>query len=188
MVTATKCTDVKCRHIEEIWLCNKIWQYYNRYCLLHFWLVSLLNLALHFKYSNQVQTHETMILSSVNYLISYPGLDLLKWTCIVSKRVATRFTKFINTHTRNCQLQYKQRSANLTLEPTQPKTVLSEWVSEVAQSCPTLCDPVDCSLPGSSVYGILQARILEWVTISFSRGIFPTQGSNPGLPHWRQTL
>ena len=41
---------------------------------------------------------------------------------------------------------------------------------EVAQSCPTLCDSVDCSLPGSSVHGILQARILEWVAISFSRG------------------
>ena len=37
--------------------------------------------------------------------------------------------------------------------------------SEVAQSCPTLCDPVDCSLPGSSVHGILQARILEWVAV-----------------------
>ena len=42
--------------------------------------------------------------------------------------------------------------------------------SEVAQSCPTLCNPVDCSPPGSSVHGILQARILEWVAISFSRG------------------
>ena len=42
-----------------------------------------------------------------------------------------------------------------------------EQVSEVAQSCPTLCDPVDCSPPGSSVHGILQARILEWVAISF---------------------
>ena len=41
---------------------------------------------------------------------------------------------------------------------------------EVAQSCPTLCYPMDCSLPGFSVHGILQARILEWVTISFSRG------------------
>ena len=39
-----------------------------------------------------------------------------------------------------------------------------------AQSCPTLCDPTDCSPPGSSVCGILQARILEWVAISFSRG------------------
>ena len=48
-----------------------------------------------------------------------------------------------------------------------------EWVSEVAQSCPTLCDPMDCSLPGSSVRGILQARILEWVAISFSRRSSP---------------
>ena len=40
----------------------------------------------------------------------------------------------------------------------------------VTQSCPTLCDPMDCSPPGSSVCGILQARILEWVAISFSRG------------------
>ena len=47
---------------------------------------------------------------------------------------------------------------------------VSEWVSEVAQSCPTLCDPVECSPPGSSVHGTLQARILEWVAISFSRG------------------
>ena len=71
------------------------------------------------------------------------------------------------------------------------------------QSHQTLCDPMDCSPPGSSVYGILQARILEWVTFPFSRGssqprdrtqvspalqayslgIFPTQGSNPGLTH-----
>ena len=42
--------------------------------------------------------------------------------------------------------------------------------SEVAQSCQTLCDPMDCSLPGFSIHGILQARILEWVAISFCRG------------------
>ena len=42
----------------------------------------------------------------------------------------------------------------------------------VAQSCPILCNPMDCSLPGSSVHGILQAKILEWVVISFSRGSF----------------
>ena len=45
-----------------------------------------------------------------------------------------------------------------------------ESESEVTQSCPTLCDPMDCSLPGSSLHGILQARVLEWVAISFSRG------------------
>ena len=42
--------------------------------------------------------------------------------------------------------------------------------SEVAQSCPTLSDPMDCSLPGVSVHGILQARILELGAIPFSRG------------------
>ena len=50
------------------------------------------------------------------------------------------------------------------------------------------CDPMDCSLPDSSVHGILQARILEWVTISFSRGIFPTQGLKLGLLHCRRIL
>ena len=40
----------------------------------------------------------------------------------------------------------------------------------VMQSCPALCDPMDCSLTGFSVHGILQARILQWVAISFSRG------------------
>ena len=62
------------------------------------------------------------------------------------------------------------------------------------QSCPTLCDAVDCSPPGFSVPGILQARTLEWVAMPFSRRIFLTQGSNPHflclwhcrriLPHW----
>ena len=54
-------------------------------------------------------------------------------------------------------------------ESSQPRDG-TQSESEVAQSCPTLCDPVDCSLPGSSIHGILQARILEWVAISFSRG------------------
>ena len=42
----------------------------------------------------------------------------------------------------------------------------------VAQLYLTLCDPMDCSLPGSSVHGILQARTLEWIAMSFSRGSF----------------
>ena len=42
--------------------------------------------------------------------------------------------------------------------------------SEVSHSCPTLCHPMDYSLPGSSVHGIFQARVLEWVAIAFSRG------------------
>ena len=46
----------------------------------------------------------------------------------------------------------------------------------VAQSCPTLCDPMDCSPPGSSVHGILQARMLEWVAAPFSRGSSQPRG------------
>ena len=40
--------------------------------------------------------------------------------------------------------------------------------SEVAQSCPTLCDPMDCSPPGSSIHGVFQARVLEWGAIALS--------------------
>ena len=47
-------------------------------------------------------------------------------------------------------------------------TLATWWLCEVAQSCPTLCDPMDYSLPGSSVHGIFQAVILEWIAISFS--------------------
>ena len=54
---------------------------------------------------------------------------------------------------------------------------------EVTQSYVTLCDPMDYR-----VHGILQARLLEWVAVPFSRGIFPTQGSNPGLLHCRWIL
>ena len=60
------------------------------------------------------------------------------------------------------------------------------------QSCLTLCDPKDCSPRGSSVHGILQARILEWVTIPFSRVSSQpsdqTQGLDPGFLHCRWIL
>ena len=51
-----------------------------------------------------------------------------------------------------------------------PPTLKERKEREVAESCPTLCDPMDYSPPGSSVHGIFQARVLEWVAISFSRG------------------
>ena len=69
--------------------------------------------------------------------------------------------------------------------------------SGVAQSCPTLSDPMDCSLPGSSIHGSFQARVLEWVTSAFSKNLLaaaakshqlcltlcdPIDGSPPGSP------
>ena len=67
-------------------------------------------------------------------------------------------------------------------------SILTKWWGEkwsealVARSCPTLCDPMDWSPPGSSVRGILQARILEWVVISFSRGNLPDPEFEPRSP------
>ena len=60
-------------------------------------------------------------------------------------------------------------------------TLKRKKVKMASQSRPTLCVPMACSPPGSSVHGILQASILGWVAVYFIQGIFPTQGSNLGL-------
>ena len=80
------------------------------------------------------------------------------------------------------------------LTSTQPLTKPKHWGQSgtssvlVTQLCSSLCDSMDCSPPGSSFHGILQGRMLEWVAIPFSRGIFLTQGSNPHFSHCRQML
>ena len=55
--------------------------------------------------------------------------------------------------------------------------------SEVAQSCPTPSDPMDCSLPGSSIHGIFQARVLEWGAIAFS-GVRQQEATNTFACLW----
>ena len=77
-------------------------------------------------------------------------------------------------------------ASSLELHRNPPRTALLHAKS--LQSCSTLCNLMDGSLPGFSVRGILQARISEWVSISFSRGLFPTQESNLSLLyllHWQ---
>ena len=72
----------------------------------------------------------------------------------------------------NCTLSPSPRPAPSLLLPVSlclPRRHLQS-VCPVAQSCPALCDPMDCSPPGSSVHGILQARVLEWAAVPFSRG------------------
>ena len=61
--------------------------------------------------------------------------------------------------------------------------------SEVAQSCPELSEPMDCSLPGSSIHGIFQARVLEWGAIAFSTRIIQTllKNHNVGAPTVRKS-
>ena len=63
-----------------------------------------------------------------------------------------------------------------------------ELCVSVTWLCPTLCDPMDCSLPGSSIHGILQAKNTRVGSHSLLQGIFPTQGLNPGLLHCRRIL
>ena len=64
-----------------------------------------------------------------------------------------------------------------------PQCMKVKSESEVAQSCPTLSDPMDCSLPGSSIHGIFQARVLEWGAIAFSYGSISIckLGNNNGI-------
>ena len=77
------------------------------------------------------------------------------------------------------------------IEPTAPcigRGSLNHWTSEVAQSCTTLCDPMDCSLLGSSIHGIFPGKSTGVGCHFLLQGIFLTRGSNPGIPHFRQTL
>ena len=79
----------------------------------------------------------------------------------------------------NNSIKYSQGGNNQNAHPLIDKQNMVKVT--ITQLCLILLDPMDCSLPGSSVHGILQAIMLEWVGIPFSRGIFPTQGSNPCL-------
>ena len=58
----------------------------------------------------------------------------------------------------------------------------------VTQSCPTLCDPMDCSLLGSSVHGDSSGKKTGVGRHTLLQGVLPTQGSNPGLPHCKRIL
>ena len=91
-----------------------------------------------------------------------------------------------------------KRSEKLMVQSWMQHATLFSWLTalrvcecacSVAQACPTLCSPMDCNLPGSSINGIFQARVLEWVAISFSRGSSRLiQGSNLPLLcllHWQ---
>ena len=93
------------------------------------------------------------------------------------------YYKVIITLIYQSQTKTLQENYTVFVRNSDTKTLyktLANWTwSEVTQSSPTLCNPMDCSPPDSSVHGIFQAKILEWVAISSSRGSFqPKQGSN----------
>ena len=71
------------------------------------------------------------------------------------------------------RIPWTEEPARLQSMDSENETGLSIAQLLLSQSCPTLCNPMDCSLPGSSVHGILQARMLEWVAMPFSKGSSP---------------
>ena len=78
--------------------------------------------------------------------------------------------RYIPSDVYNMYLLLFQLKKQKQWQPSSNKhTSHSEKWEVCVQSCPALCDPMDCSLPGSSAHGILQARTLEWVTIFYSR-------------------
>ena len=91
------------------------------------------------------------------------------------------FSSILNIHTYTCTPASDQLPGNWG-------ALKSHLCVLVTQLCPTLCDPTNCSPPGSSVHGILQARILEWIAISFSRGSSWSRDQTPGLLHCREIL
>ena len=73
------------------------------------------------------------------------------------------------------KLEVKGQPCSVLFLAVLPRAQSKAWDRAAAaakslQSCPTLCDPMDCSIPGSSVHGSFQARVLEWVAIAFSVG------------------
>ena len=78
------------------------------------------------------------------------------------------FSHVLRLFTFTCTYTCIPNTVTSDMQMTPPLWQKVKW-SEVAQSCPTLCDPMDCSPPGSSVHGIFQAWILEWVAFPFSR-------------------
>ena len=91
----------------------------------------------------------------------------LGWTGWISLQSKGLSRVFSNTTVQKHQFLSAPRTPYLS-QDSPGRTELLNYISEVIQSCLTLWDPMDCSLPGFSIHGIFQARVLEWVAISFS--------------------
>ena len=100
-----------------------------------------------------------------------------------AQTVGSHFVKIMNTPAQGSSLRRSQQSygCGRHLEQILQRVGFLHCCCLISVSC-LFCDPMDCGLPGSSVHGILQARILEWVAIPFSRGSSPLRGQTSCLP------
>ena len=113
-------------------------------------------------------SHPNSFLSK-RILFSYPRFSKMKYRAASLKR-AHLLTSFVLSQWRREQAWGTFRKMSASLPSSSHPSPASVVHAKLLQSCPALCDPTACSLPGSSVYGVLQARILEWVAMPFSRG------------------
>ena len=89
--------------------------------------------------------------------------QLLSGSCVLKEKSLGSLSKsWVQLHLAS--------SASASFSGQSRSDCIEQKVKVKVKSCPTLCDPMDCSLPGSSVHGIFQAIVLEWIAISFSRG------------------
>ena len=118
--------------------------------------------------------------------------QMLQATCLIyGERKEYLSQQFISPKFLGFQTPSSSFSFNCSLPCPCDRPCDSFALCSVAQSCLTLCDPVDCSPPGSSVHGIFPARILEWVAISSSRGSSHPKDQTHGYPFlltWRWIL
>ena len=93
----------------------------------------------------------------------------LPWGCLLSNSYSLKLVKYFNTHEKIIPGHWTPRNIfMIVIDCLEFQTYTAAAAAKLLQSCPTLCDPIDGSPPGSPVPGILQARILEWVAISSS--------------------
>ena len=99
------------------------------------------------------------------------ALSTLHWSgCYRENQVALRWPSGACVKPRISGFYHRAGRGKAFIVSSNPRANSSQHACQCARLCPTLCHPVDCSLAGSSVHGILQASILEWVAIPFSRG------------------
>ena len=116
---------------------------------------------------------QRILQNHVERKVSYGGSTLILKTINISLHIESYSKQSAKTFSVQCSCSVMSDSLRShELQHSRPpwkKANGSQSKSEVAQSCPTLWDPMDCNLPDFSIHGVFQARILEWVAISFSR-------------------
>ena len=104
-------------------------------------------------------------------ILAWKNMGRGSWQAAVHGCRELDMTERLSMHTRACACAHTHTHTHThTHYPSESDAVLQRSESEVTQSCPIICDPVNCSLPGFSIHGIFQAKVLEWVAISFSSG------------------